>query len=65
MENETFKIQWNFSKYTDQAIHHCRPNIVLIDKVDSRVKIIDKLCCGTPILRASTGRRLAIIKTWP
>lgn len=27
--------------YTDQAIHHCSPDIVLIDKVDSRIKIID------------------------
>ena len=36
LENETSKIQWNFNIYTDQAIHHCRPNIVQIDKVDSR-----------------------------
>ena len=41
MENETYKILWDFNIYTDQAIHHCRLNIVLIDKVDSRVKIID------------------------
>ena len=41
MENETSTIQWNLSIYTDRAIRHCRPNIVLIDKVDSRVKIID------------------------
>ena len=41
MENETSTIQWNFSIYTDRAIRQCRPNIVLIDKVDSRVKIID------------------------
>ena len=41
MENGTSKILWDFSIYTDWAIHHCCPNIVLIDKVDSRVKIID------------------------
>ena len=41
LENETFKIQWNFNIYTDRAIHRYCPNIVLIDKVDSRVKIID------------------------
>ena len=41
MENETSTIQWNFSIYTDRAIRHCRPNIILIEKVDSRVKIID------------------------
>ena len=41
LENETSKIQWNFTIYTDRAIHHGRPNIVLINKVDSRVKIID------------------------
>ena len=40
-KNETSKIQWNLSIYTDWAIHHCCPNIVLIDKADSRVKIID------------------------
>jgi len=27
--------------YNDRAIHHRRPDIVLIDKVDSRLKIID------------------------
>ena len=41
MGNGTSKIQRNFSIYTDRAIHHCCPNIVLINKVDSRVKIID------------------------
>ena len=41
MENETSKILWDFNIYTDQAIHHWCPNIVLIDKVESRVKIID------------------------
>ena len=41
LENETSKILWDFNIYTDQAINHCCPNIVLINKVDSRVKIID------------------------
>ena len=27
--------------YTDRAIHHCSPDIVLMDKVDSRIKIVD------------------------
>ena len=41
LENGTSKILWDFSIYTDWAIHHGCSNIVLIDKVDSRVKIID------------------------
>ena len=41
LENETYKILWDFNIYTDQAIHHRCPDIVLIDKVDNRVKIID------------------------
>ena len=42
LENETSKILWDyFNIYTDRAIHHRRPDIVLIDKVDNRVKIID------------------------
>ena len=36
MENGTSKILWDLNIYTDQAIHHHRPNIVQIDKVDSR-----------------------------
>ena len=36
MENETSKILWDFNIYTDRAIHHHRPNILHIDKVDSR-----------------------------
>ena len=35
------RIKLNHNIYTDWAIHHGCPNIVLIDKVDSRVKIID------------------------
>ena len=27
--------------YTDGAIHHCSPDIIVIDKVDSRIKVID------------------------
>ena len=41
LENETSKILWDFNINTDQAIHHRRPDIVLIDRVDNRVKIID------------------------
>ena len=41
LENETSKILWDFNIYTDWAIHHRRPDIVLIDKEDNRVKIID------------------------
>ena len=41
LENETSKILWDFNIYTDRAIHHRRPDIVLIDKVDNKVKIID------------------------
>ena len=41
LENETSKILWDFNIYTDRAIHHRRPDIVLIDQVDNRVQIID------------------------
>ena len=27
--------------YTDRAIHHCSPDIVLMDKVVGRIKIVD------------------------
>ena len=33
LENETSKIIWDFNIYTDRAIRHRRPDIVLIDKV--------------------------------
>ena len=41
LEIETSKNLWELNIYSDWAIHHCRPDIVLIDKVDNRVKIID------------------------
>ena len=41
LENETSKILWDFNIYTGRAMHHRRPDIVLIDKVDNRVNIID------------------------
>ena len=37
LENETSKIVWD----TDHVMNHHCPDIVLIDKVDKRVKIID------------------------
>ena len=43
LENETSKLLWDFNVQlqTDRAIQHYRPNIVLINKVDSKIKIKD------------------------
>ena len=40
LENEISKVVWDFKMYPDRVIHHRRPDIVLIDNVDNRVKII-------------------------
>ena len=37
--HETSKIPWDFNIYTDQNIHHCRPDIAVVDKMDNRIKI--------------------------
>ena len=41
MENEDFKILWDFMIQCDQMVEHRKPDIVIIDKIKKEVKIID------------------------
>ena len=41
LENEDFKILWNFSIQTDHVIEAWRPNLVAVDKMERSCKIID------------------------
>ena len=40
-ENEKVKILWDFEVRTDRRIHHRRPDIVIVDKENKQVTIID------------------------
>ena len=41
VENDKFKILWDFAIQTDKKIEHRRPDIVVIDKEKRECKIID------------------------
>ena len=45
-ENQDVKILWDFTIQTDKKITHNRPDIVLIDKRNSKCQIIDVACPG-------------------
>lgn len=41
LENDRYKLYWDTSITTDRAVQHNRPDIVLLDREKSEVKIID------------------------
>ena len=41
LENEDYKISWDFSIHTDHAIEAWRPDLVVVDKKERSCKIID------------------------
>ena len=41
IENENFKVLWNFQIITDHQINHNKPDIVLVNKVQKTAQIID------------------------
>ena len=41
LENEDYKILWNFSIQTDHVIEARRPDLVVVDKKERSCKIID------------------------
>ena len=41
LENEAYKILWDFSMQTDHVIEARRPDLVVVDKKESSFKIID------------------------
>ena len=44
MENDSWKILWDFTIQTDHAIEVRRPDMVIIDKTKNECKIIDFAC---------------------
>ena len=44
MENDSWKILWDFTIQTDHVIEARRPNMVIIDKTKNECKIIDFAC---------------------
>ncbi|XP_063687998.1 uncharacterized protein LOC134821231 [Bolinopsis microptera] len=41
LENEKVKILWDFHVQSDHVIEHCRPDLLLVDKVTNAATIID------------------------
>ena len=46
LENEKYRMLWNFSIQIDQEIEHPRPNISVIDKENAEWKIISIAALG-------------------
>ena len=59
LENEDYKILWDFSIQTDHVIEAWRPDLVVVDKKERSCKIID-----LQFLEIVRLRRRKNIKTW-
>ena len=46
LENEKYRMLWNFSIQIDQEVEHPRPNISVIDKENAECKIISIAALG-------------------
>ena len=44
MENDSWKILWDFTLQTDHVLQAGRPDMVIIDKTKNKCKIIDFAC---------------------
>ena len=41
VENDEVKLSWDFNIWTDKLISACRPNIVVVNKLDNTAQLID------------------------
>ena len=60
LENEDYKIFWNFSIHTDHVIEAQRQDFVVFDKKERSCKIIDFAVPGD----SRIGQKEKNIKTW-
>ena len=63
LENEDYKILWDFSIQTDHVIEARRPDLVVVDKKERSCKIIDFAVPGVVGLRRRRKIRQKNIKT--
>ena len=58
LENEDYKILWNFSIQTDHVIEAWRPDLVVVDKKRSTCKIIDSAVPGDSRIEEKEKERI-------
>ena len=64
LENEDYKILWDFSIQTDHVIEARRPDLVVADKKERSCKIIDFAVPGDSRIEERRKIRYKNIKTW-
>ena len=45
-ENKSFKILWYFNAQTDHIIEHRGPDVIIVDKTNRKVQILDLTVCA-------------------
>ena len=45
-ENKSFKILWYFNAQTDHIIEHRGPDVIIVDKTNRKVQILDLAVCA-------------------
>ena len=65
LENENYKLLWDFSIRTDHNIEARRPDLVLVDKSKKGCHIIDVAIPEDSGAKEKRPRRLKSIKIWP
>ena len=63
LENEDYKILWDFSIQTDHVIEARRPDLVVVDK-ERNGKIIDFAVPGDSKIEENEKDKIENIKTW-
>ncbi|XP_055641925.1 uncharacterized protein LOC129778826 [Toxorhynchites rutilus septentrionalis] len=58
LENDRFKLYWDRTVLTDLSIHHNRPDIMVYDKSDRKVTIIDVAIPLNQNLEETHGRKI-------
>ena len=64
LENEDYKILWNFSILTDYVIEAWRPDLVVVDKKERSCKIIDFAVPGVSRIEEKEKDKMKNIKSW-
>ena len=64
LENENYKILWDFSIQTDHVIEAQRPDLVLVDKKERICKIIDFTVSGDSRIEEKEKYKIEKYQVW-
>ena len=58
LESDAVKLLWDFHIQTDLTVEHCRPDLILVDKLKKEALIIDVAVPGDSRIKKAELRRI-------